>query len=171
MMKTNLIKTAGVILLATLMVSGLNAQASRQGGRGSGPYDQGNERKASYLALDLTEEQEEAMLGLRTQNYKTMKPLKNKMAELKARERTLISEESVNMKDVNKVIDEQTELMNQMRKIQVAHQLEVKEILSDEQIMKLDQRRKYSRNKGYRGQGHGQYHRSGMGRDQRSGRP
>ena len=41
------------------------------------------------------------------------------MAELKAHERTLLSEEAVNMKAVNKAIDEQTELMNQMRKFRL----------------------------------------------------
>lgn len=145
-------------MIAAFMVTGLNAQSPRQGGRGSGPSGQGSERKAGIMALDLTEEQEEAMTTLRTENHKTMTPLKNKMAELKAKERTLLSEESADMKAINKLIDDQTDLMNQMRKIQVTHKIEVKKILSDEQIMKLDQRRKFSRTKGYGAQGrhHGQ---------------
>ena len=164
MMKTNLIKTAGLFLMATLMVSTLNAQSSRQGGRGSGANGHGNERMSAHLSLDLTTEQQEAMKTLRADNYKTMKPLKNKMLELKARERTLMSEESVDMKSVNKVIDNQTDLMNQMRKIQATHKVGVKEILTDEQEMKIEQRTRHGRNKGQgskRGYSQGRpYHRN-----------
>ena len=126
---------------------------------------------AGYLALDLTEDQQEAMTSLRTENYKTMKPLKNKMAELKARERTLLSEETVDIKAVNKLIDEQTELNNKMRKIQVAHKVEVKEILTDEQIMKLDQHRKFSTNRHFRGEGPNRGPGQGAGQGQRHARP
>ena len=102
----------------------------------------------AHLSLDLTTEQEEAMKNLRTENYKTMQPLKNQMVELKARERTLMSEETVDLKAVNKVIDDQTDLINKMRKIQASHKVEVKEILTDEQEMKLEQRSQFKRNKG-----------------------
>ena len=172
-MKTNLIQTAGLFLLIALMSSNLNAQASRQGGRGSGTMGANKERMAGFLALDLTEEQQEAMKTLRTENYKILKPLQNKMVELKARERTLLSEETVDMKAVNKLIDEQTEISNKMRKIQVAHKVEIKEILSDEQIMKLEQRRKFRKNRHFRGEGpsRGQRPGHGAGQDQRQTRP
>ncbi len=147
MMKTKLIKITGLFLMATLMVSTLNAQSSRQGGRGSGTFGHGNERMSAHLSLDLTTEQQEAMKTLRADNYKTMRPLKNKMLELKARERTLMSEELVDMKSVNTVIDNQTDLMNQMRKIQATHKVGVKEILTDEQEMKIDQRTRFGKNK------------------------
>ena len=176
MMKTKLIKTAGLILMATLMVTTVNAQSPRQGGRGSGPNGQGNERVSAYFSLDLTTEQQEAMKTLRTDNYKTMKPLRNKVLELKARERTLMSEESVDMKAVNKVIDEQTDLMNNMRKIQATHKVGVKEILTDEQEMQLEQRSRYGRTKWNRGPGvypgnnmGRPYHRNGVGSNQKNG--
>lgn len=160
-------------MLIALMSTDLNAQASRQGGRGSGTNGAHKERMAGVLALDLTEEQQEAMKTLRTENYKAINPLKNKMVELKARERTLLSEETVDMKAVNKLIDEQTELSNKMRKIQVAHKVEVKEILTDEQIMKLDQRRKFSKNRHFRGEGpnRGPGQGAGQGQGQRNARP
>ncbi len=75
------------------------------------------------------------------------------MAELKARERTLLSEENVDMKAVNKTIDEQTDLMNNMRKLQTKHQVAVKSHLSDEQIMQLQQRRQFARQDGFHGKG------------------
>lgn len=146
-MKTDLIKTSGLIVMALMLVTTVYAQSPRQGNRGSGPYGQGKASMSAHLSLDLTTEQEEAMKSLRTENYKTMKPLKNKMAELKAREKTLMSEETVDLKAVNKVIDDQTDLMNQMRKIQATHKVEVKEILTDEQEMKLEQRSQFKRNR------------------------
>lgn len=91
------------------------------------------------------------MTSLRTDHYKDITPLRNKMSELKARERTLLSEESIDMKAVNKTIDEQTDLMNSMRKLQVEHQLAVKSNLTDEQVMKLQQRRQFSRRNGMHG--------------------
>ncbi len=152
-MNTRNIKTAGALLLGFLMITAVNAQ-NRQGGRGQGNGHQ-------YAKLELTEEQETEMTSLRTGHYKEITPLKNKTAELKARERTLLSEESIDMKAVNKTIDEQTDLMNSMRKLQVEHQLAVKNILTDEQVMKLQQRRQFARQDGFHGKGssHGKGHR------------
>jgi Spy/CpxP family protein refolding chaperone len=173
MMKTKLIKTAGLFLMASLMLNPLNAQSARQGGRGSGAYGHGSERLSAHLSLDLTPDQQEAMKALRADHYKTMKPLQNKMGELKARERTLMSEESVDMKAVNKVIDEQTDLMNKMRKIQATHKVGVKEILTDEQEMKLEQRSRHGQGIGQGGncgfRQNGPYHRSGQGSGYRGG--
>jgi len=103
--------------------------------------------------LDLSEEQQAAMTTLQTEHYKTITPLKNKMAELKARERTLLSEENVDMKQVNNTIDEQTSLMNKIRKLQVEHQVSMKSILTDEQVMKLQQRRDFAQRDGLYGKG------------------
>ncbi len=154
-MKTNWIKTAGVFLLTTVIVVGIDAQPRQQGGRGYGSYGEGSGRMHQHAALDLTEVQQEQMTALRTNHYKIMKPLKNKMVELKARENTLLSEESVDMKAVNKNIDSQTDLMNNMRKLQVEQRLETKSILTDEQVMKLEQRKKFTKQRrGYGNDSH-----------------
>jgi len=158
-MNTRIIKTAGALLLGILMVTAVNAQSNRQGGRGQGHQ---------FAKLVLTEEQQTEITSLRTEHYKEVTPLKNKMVELKARERTLLSEESVDMKAVNKTIDEQTDLMNSMRKLQVEHQVSVKSILTDEQVMKLQQRRQFARQDGFHGKSG---HRSNRGaRGDRMGR-
>jgi Spy/CpxP family protein refolding chaperone len=75
-------------------------------------------------------------------HYKVMKPLKNKMIELKASERTFMSEEKVDLKKVNSVIDQQTDLISQIKKLQAEQKVKIKSVFTDEQIMKLDQRRK-----------------------------
>ena len=159
-MKTRIIKSAGVLLLALVMTLAMNAQPHRQGQRG-------------MAQLDLTEAQSEEITQLRTDHYTSIKPLRAKMAEIKARENTLLSENSVDLKAVDKVIDQQTDLMNKMRKIQATHKVGVKEILTDEQEMKLEQRSRYGRNKGQgTNRGYKQnrpYHRSGEGSGYRGG--
>jgi len=69
--------------------------------------------------------------------------LRNEMAELKARERTLLSEEEVDMKALNSVIDDQTGLLNKMKKLQADHRVSMRDILTAEQMMQLDQRRDF----------------------------
>ena len=180
-MKTRMIKSAGILFLGMLMVTAVNAQP-RQGGRGLGPCGAGlgpgnrmglNQweytqyggmglNQSEYVQygrlgrvawLDLTEEQQTTITSLRTEHYKTMTPLWNKIAELKARERTLLSEEFVDMAAVNKTIDEQSDLMNSIRKLQAEHLVTVKSNLTDEQVMKLQQRRLYAQRDGFRGNG------------------
>jgi Spy/CpxP family protein refolding chaperone len=152
-MKNRWIKTTGLMVLTVIMLTGVNAQPRE--GRGLGPCGQGNPdfepgygrfepghgRTQPFACLDLTEEQQEQMQALRLEHYKTMKPLRNEMGELKARERTLLSADEPDMKAVYKVIDDQTGLRNKMRKLQVEHRVSVKKLLTEEQIMILDQRR------------------------------
>lgn len=165
-MNTRVIKTAGVLLLGFLMITAVNAQ-NRQGGRGLGPCGSGDGpgygrglnqtenapygRAGQFARLDLSEEQQAEITTLRSKHYKEITPLRNKMAELKARERTLLSEESVDMKAVNKAIDEQTDLTNSIRKLQVEQQVAVKSLLTDEQVMLLQQRRQFAGGNGFHG--------------------
>lgn len=142
-------KLAGALLLGILISTSVNAQP-RQGGWGQGSRGAGDGPGGKGMAaLDLTEEQQEEITTLRTAHYKEITPLKNKMAELKARERTLLSEESVDLNAVNKTIDEQTDLTNSIRKLQVEHQVAVKSMLSDEQVMKLQQGRHFAQRDGF----------------------
>jgi len=135
-----------MLVLAMIMLTGVDAQP--RNGRGYGPGGQGNPNFEPgygsthlFACLDLTEEQQEQMQALRLEHLKTIKPLRNKMGELKARERTLISEDEPDMKAIYQVIDEQTDLNNKMRKLRVEHRVSAKKLLTEEQIMILDQRR------------------------------
>ena len=167
-MNTRIMKTAGALLLGILMVTAVNAQSYRQGGRGQGYNGPEKNYGHQFAKLELTEEQETEMTSLRTEHYKEITPMKNKMVELKAREHTLLSEESVDMKAVNLTIDEQTDLMNSTRKLQVEHQLAMKSILTDEQVVKLQQRSQFARrNNMHRKSGHrGARYKGGMGQGQ-----
>jgi Spy/CpxP family protein refolding chaperone len=141
-MKESAIKGTFILLISLLFISGLNAQHHR---RVQGPYGQGPHREVFRLSvverLDLTAAQQETLKSLRTEHYKTMRPLRNKMTELRARERTLMSEEKIDKNEVSKTIDEQTELTSQIRKLQLDHRLAVREILTEDQLMQLDRQR------------------------------
>jgi len=162
-MKTKIIKSTGILFLGLLMAIAVDAQPARQGGRGTGNYRAGDGREMQHARLDLSDEQQEQLTALRTEHYKAVTPLRNKMAELKARERTLLSEENVDMKAVNKNIDEQTEVENSLKKLQVEHQVAVKKILTDEQIMQLQQRRQFANRDGYNRYGNRRGARMGRG--------
>lgn len=160
-MKNQWIRTTTVLVLAMIMTAGVNAQVpggKRMGpyGQGDGPgFHQGNRQGAGQAyrqrseafgphkqaKLDLSEDQKEQLSTLKLQQYKTMKPMRAEMGELKARERTLMSQEDVDVKALNKLIDQQTDLMNKMRKSQMTQKLAFREILTDEQLMKLDQKK------------------------------
>lgn len=143
-------KFAGTLLLGLLMATATEAQ-HHQGGRGSGPGRAGEGVGYRLAWLDLTEAQQEEISALRTEHYKEITPLRNKMSELRARERTLLSEEDVNIKAVEKNIDEQTGLLNNIRKVQTKHRLSVQNILSDEQLMKLQQGRHFTHRNAFHG--------------------
>ena len=150
-MKNQWIRTSLVMALAIMMVAGINAQNSDGKGRGkSGKtnrpgYGQSDKASGPNLTyrLNLTEEQEAQLKTLKLEHYKTMKPFRAEMGELKARKRTLMSQDVVDEKAVNNLIDQQTSLTNKLQKKQLTHTLAFKEILSDEQLMKLDQKRQH----------------------------
>jgi Spy/CpxP family protein refolding chaperone len=162
-MKNRFIKSAGMFLLCLLFVSGVNAQRYRQGAGHDGPRAQRETlRNSAIERLALTEEQQKNIQTLRQEQFKTMKPLRSKMVELRAKERTLLSQEEIDQKAINKVIDEQTDLTNQMRKLQLDHKLAVRKVLTEEQIMKLEMQRE--RRKEFRSRGDDRWGPSRRGR-------
>jgi len=148
-------------VLAWVMAVGMNAQPRRgwgDGGTGRNGGDASFEgygpgRMAQWSQMDLTDAQQEQLKSLRLELYKEIKPLRSKMIELKAREQTLLLEDKVDMKALNSVIDEQSDLNNKIRKLRAEHRVKVRAMLTDEQKMIMDQRRS-SRNYG-RGWGDG----------------
>lgn len=147
-MKNKWIRTATVLLFATSMIIGINAQPP--GGKGMGPKGQAYGPAQGLKFLNLTEEQEEKLSSLRLEHYKEMKPLRAQMAELKARENTLMSQEEIDVKSVNELIDEKSGMMNKIQKMQLNHKLALRDILSDEQQMMLEKKRMMA----HRGDGH-----------------
>lgn len=129
------------MLIAVAIFMGTSIQAQNPNGRGMGPKGQGDGAYMKQM-LNLTEQQQEQIKTLKLEHYKAMKPFKAEMGELKAKKKNLMSQDVVDVKAVNKVIDQQTDLMSKMQKNQVKHTLAFREILTDEQQMLLDQKRR-----------------------------
>ena len=155
-MKNQGLRSITVLAIAMVMLIGVNAQNSGgkgmgtrgqaygQGGQGYGPCGQAygpGYGQHDQNFLNLSDEQKEELKTLRVKLYKEMKPIRAEMGELGARQNTLMSQEEVDVKSVNKLIDEKTSLTNEMQKKKVNHQLAFRKILTDEQQMMLDQKR------------------------------
>ncbi len=142
-MKNQWLKIIGALLLSGALVTGLDAQA--RNGRG---FDAGNGRgyvqgqgleSPRWAALNLSDEQTKQVETMRVEHYKEMKPLKSKRVELKAAERTLMAEFDVDVKGVKSIIDQQTDLQNTIMKKSLENKLALRSVLTDRQLMKLDQ--------------------------------
>ncbi len=87
---------------------------------------------------DLTDEQKEKIEALRVDHLAKIQPLKNEMGEKRARLRTLVTAEKVNMSDVNKLIDGIGTLRTKMMKLQVQHRQDIRSLLTDKQRVIFD---------------------------------
>ena len=106
---------------------------------------------------DLTEAQTEAIKGLRTEKLKAATEHRNKMAELRARKRTLMTSDSPDMTEVDKIIDEMSELRKAHLKGNARHMQSVRSLLTEDQRVYFDARRPHSKrgSDGNRGSGRG----------------
>ncbi|WP_347839069.1 periplasmic heavy metal sensor [uncultured Draconibacterium sp.] len=86
----------------------------------------------------FTEEQQEQMKELRLETAKKMQPLRNELNELEARQQTLSTAESADMKAIEKNIDQMAKIKADMQKIRARQHQEIRSMLSDEQRIKFD---------------------------------
>jgi Spy/CpxP family protein refolding chaperone len=84
---------------------------------------------------NLTEEQKASMKEIHLKFMKKNQPIKNELMEVRARYHTLITAEKPVQAEINKVIDKQTALVNQMMKEKAAMEIEVRSLLTDEQLI------------------------------------
>ncbi len=126
------------------------------------------------IISDLTEDQEVALQELRTEHYAKMKDHRNLMGEIAAKQRTIMSQNTIDEKAAQKLIDQKTELVNKQMKERVAHRAAVKKILTDDQLLQLERcwgNKQFANWRGRRGPqrggicGYGPNHRRGYGRN------
>jgi Spy/CpxP family protein refolding chaperone len=86
----------------------------------------------------FTEEQKEQIKELRLETAKKIKPLKNELGELMARQQTLTTAEKADLKAINKNIDEMSDIKADMAKIMAAQHQQIRSFLTDEQLVKFD---------------------------------
>lgn len=86
----------------------------------------------------LSEEQREAIKQQNLEHMKATTPLRNKMNELQAKQKSLLSAEKPNRKEIDKNLEEIASVQSQLRKLQVERQLAFRETLTEEQRIRFD---------------------------------
>lgn len=109
----------------------------------------------------FTEEQRETMKSLRLELAKDVKPLKNELNELNARQQTLTTADKADLNSINKNIDKISDLKADIQKIMAKQHQQVRSMLTEEQLVKFDAM------KSKKGKGRGEFHGKRMERGER----
>ncbi|NPA35412.1 MAG: periplasmic heavy metal sensor [Chlorobi bacterium] len=103
------------------------------------------------LMMNLTQEQQDKLKSLRLDEMKAMTQFRNKLNEYKAKLKTLTTGDNVNLKEVDKVIDQIGNVKLDMAKNRLSHRMEVRSLLNDDQKVMFDMHA--MKGKGRRGKG------------------
>jgi len=105
---------------------------------------------------DLTEEQLDQIKDLQITHLKDIRPMKNDIKINNAILEALQTEDEPDMGKINELIEENGKLFTEIRKKQVSHKMEIRNLLTDDQKVffdnKMHRMRKTFRNE-YRGDG------------------
>jgi len=107
-------------------------------------------RAQAEKAPFFTEEQKEAMKEIRLETAKKMKPLKNQLREMNARQKTLTTAEDANLDAIYENIEKMSKAKTEMAKIRARQHQEVRELLTEEQLLKFDSRKRMMEKKRHR---------------------
>jgi len=122
--------------------------------QGQGQYEKRGQRIADIL--DLTEAQQSKIEDIHASQMKTSLQSRNKLNEHRARLQTLRSEDSPDMKEINRTIDQMASIEADLAKAREASHQEVRKVLTEEQRVRFDARssQQMAKRRG-RGQGNG----------------
>ena len=135
-MRTQRIKKVSVLAAILFMFIGSNLYAQR----GKGISAQGGDQKLNQhcrMIPDLTEDQENKIEALRVEHLKEMNAFRNQVNELRAKKQTVMTSDNPDMKEINSIIDQMSEVHNKMMKASAKHQQSVRGLLTEEQKRKL----------------------------------
>ena len=131
-MKKMKFKTIALLLVATLL--SINTNIFAQNGKNM----QQGEKKIICTIPNLTQEQQTKIEKLKTAHMQEMINYKTQLAEKKAHKNTLMVAKNVDLKSVNKVIDEMSAIRAEMQKTGAKHHNDVRNLLTDEQKVFFD---------------------------------
>lgn len=147
-------KIGSVLLVAVFFVSiAANAQTpkNRQDRQSKkSMLKQRDFRAQAENASFFTEEQKAAMKEIRLETAKEMKPLRNQLRELNAHQQTLTTAEESDMNAIYENIEKMSEVRTEMAKIRAKQRQEARGLLTEEQLLKFDNRRQMMRKNGHR---------------------
>ena len=137
-MKNFKMRTSLVIVAALLLTLNLGVMAQQGNGRGYAPgWQKGN---FCENIPDLTEDQQSQIQTLRTAHWKEMQKFRNDLGEKSARLQTLQTAENVNMNEMNNLIEEMGTVRTKKQKKAMAHRMDVRNLLTDDQRVYFDSR-------------------------------
>ncbi|WP_346861924.1 periplasmic heavy metal sensor [uncultured Draconibacterium sp.] len=87
----------------------------------------------------FTEEQQAKVKELRLESAKKIKPLKNELNELQAKQQTLSTADKADLSAINSNIDKMSKVKADIAKIMAKQHQEIRSMLSEEQLMKFDE--------------------------------
>lgn len=145
----------GSLLIVAMFLVSIAANAQRPQARQDrqskkGMIMQRDFRAQAEKAPLFTEEQKEAMKEIRLETAKEMKPLRNQLRELNAHQKTLTTSEDANLNAIYKNIEKMSEVKTEMAKIMARQQQKVRGMLTEEQLLKFDNRKEMMQKKGPR---------------------
>lgn len=97
-----------------------------------------NQQRDSGRVMNLTDEQKEAFKQSMLAIQKQLQPLRNELGELKAHQKTLMTAEKPDSRDIEKNIEQMGALKVEMEKIQAKHRIEMRQQLTEEQRLLFD---------------------------------
>lgn len=157
-MKSLAKKGAMLLIFSAFLASSAIAQGPGSRGNCQRPaWNQGDQKAPGIenILKDLTDDQKSALNDLRTTHLKEMKDFKNQMGEIRAKQRTIMSADPIDKKAAEKLIDQRTDLINKQMKAQLAHKAALKDILTEEQMLVLEQHQNHRQFAGRQGRNGG----------------
>lgn len=146
-------KYLGTILLTAVLATSVNTVSAQKHMNRKECTMQN--KKAMCKKLNLTAEQEASFKKINLQSSKNVLPLKNKLNELKAKQRTLMTVDNVNRTAVVNVVQEICSVMKEIYIIRTNRTIDLRNLLTDEQKMIFDNRKGNHKH----GKGNGRKHR------------
>lgn len=137
----NLLKIVFSIALVILVIGTTEAQQKVAQTREYGARQA--RQTAGANGLNLTEDQRSKMKTLKLQLQKEMLPIKNEIGENSARIRSLSTLDKVDLKAINKIIDENGALKTNIAKLLMSNRQQVRVILNEEQRIIFDTQKLY----------------------------
>jgi len=132
MKKIKVLLAAGAFLLTTGTIT-----AQWGAGYGQGALDGGR----FFMGIpDLTLEQRDQIRDLRSEHLNNIKPLRNDVRINNILLETLQTEDDPDMNEINELIEKNGKLLTEIRKKQAAHNMEIRNLLTDEQKVFFDDR-------------------------------
>ena len=103
--------------------------------------DNANRKQMLKQHRFFTAEQKEQVKQIRLETAKQVKPFRNELRELMAHQKTLTTAENTDMKAINANIEKMSDVKTEIAKIHAAQHQEIRSLLTEEQLLKFDQRK------------------------------